>query len=49
MAEFIDIYKNVFDIKDNNVAIGQKYDTALGGKLQIDGKVWLDYEVVDTW
>ncbi len=37
LAEFIDIYKGVFDINNYNVAIGQKYDTNEGSKLQVNG------------
>lgn len=39
LTEFIDIYKDVFDINNKNVAIGQKYDTAKGGKLQVNGEL----------
>lgn len=42
-------------IYKDNVAIGQKYDTSKGGKLQVNGSIVmngqeiLEYEVVDTW
>lgn len=41
LAEFIDIYKDVFDINNKNVAIGQKYDASKGGKLQVNGDTYI--------
>ncbi len=42
LTEFIDIYKDVFDINNKNVAIGQKYDSSKGGKLQVGGNIRAD-------
>ena len=39
LIDFIDKYKNAFDINGNNVAIGQKYDTSVNAKLQVNGGV----------
>ncbi len=42
-------------IYKDNIAIGQKYDTSLGGKLQVNGKIFqngqevLQYDIVDEW
>lgn len=42
LTEFIDVYKDVFDINNKNVAIGQKYDTEKGGKFQVNGNIRAD-------